>query len=149
MNRTSFVSISFFILFFSHINVNALSAQTFTRITTGSIATDAGLSQAATWSDYNNDGNVDLFVPNTIFEDNFLYLNNGDGTFTKILSSTIVNDGGNAQTANSETATWGDFDNDGDLDVFISYGGPNNQYNHIDVVRPNWSREETPGKFYL
>jgi len=107
--------------------VNALSAQTFTRITTGSIATDAGLSKAATWSDYNNDGNVDLFVPNTIFEDNFLYLNNGDGSFTKILSSTIVNDGGNAQTANSETATWGDFDNDGDLDVFISYNGPNNQ----------------------
>ncbi len=94
MNRSSFISIFIFISFFSNINFNALSAQTFTRITTGSIATDTGLSKAVTWSDYNNDGNVDLFVPNTIFEENFLYLNNGDGTFTKILSSTIVNDGG-------------------------------------------------------
>ena len=87
MNRNSFISIFLFISFFSHINFNALSAQTFTRITTGSIATDMGNSRGANWGDYNNDGNVDLFVPNGVFEDNFLYLNNGDGTFTKILTS--------------------------------------------------------------
>ncbi|MFQ5641119.1 MAG: FG-GAP repeat domain-containing protein, partial [bacterium] len=127
MNRNSFIPAFLFLSFFSQFIVghsNFLYSQVFTRITTGSIATDTGNSRAVTWADYNNDGNVDLFVPNTVHEDNFLYLNNGDGTFTKIISSTIVNDSG---IGNSEDATWGDYDNDGDLDVFIAYMDPNNQ----------------------
>ena len=61
-----------------------------------------------------------MFVSNNGI-DNFLFQNNGDGTFTKITDSTIVNDGGA-----SRGAAWGDYDNDGYLDIFVSNGNQNN-----------------------
>ncbi len=95
-------------------------AQTFTRITTGAIVNDGGSSRGASWADYDNDGDLDMFVANQS-GNNFLYRNNGDGTFAKITSGVIVNDGGN-----SFASAWGDYDNDGDLDVFVANFGENN-----------------------
>ena len=68
--------------------------------------------------DYNNDDYLDLFVANQQGAENLLYLNNGDGTFTKISTGDIVTDGGN-----SVGCSWGDFDNDGFLDLFVANGG--------------------------
>lgn len=73
--------------------------QTFTKITTGDIVTDGGTSQAVAWGDYDNDGDQDLFVTNHNNEHNFLYRNNGDGTFTKVTTGAIVSDGGNSLSA--------------------------------------------------
>jgi hypothetical protein len=87
---------------------------TFTKITTGDPVTDTGESWSASWGDYNNDGYPDLFVGNN-GQPNCLYRNNGDGTFIKILSSPIVTD-----NDHSRSSAWGDFDNDGDLDLFVS-----------------------------
>jgi hypothetical protein len=67
------------------------------------------------WGDYDGDGNLDLFVANASGLNNFLYHNNGDGTFTKITSGSVVNDGGN-----STGCAWGDYDNDGHLDLFVA-----------------------------
>ena len=68
--------------------------------------------------DYDNDGDLDLFVAS--YGRNLLYRNNGDGTFTEVgttLGVGIVN--------HAVSADWGDFDNDGDLDLsVISYEGP-------------------------
>ena len=89
---------------------------TFTKITTGIIVNDFGNSNGASWSDYDNDGYLDLFVANQ-GGNNFLYNNNGDGTFSKITSGDIVNDGGF-----SSGSSWGDYDNDGDLDLFVANG---------------------------
>src|SRR6187549_1703598 len=73
----------------------SLWSQSFTKITLGSIATDVGDSHGGAWADYDNDGNLDLFVPNH-GPNNFLYRNNGDGTFTRITTGSVVNDGGNS-----------------------------------------------------
>jgi len=94
----------------------------FVAITEGAIVNDGGNSTSATWGDYDNDGDLDLFVTNAFGESNFLYQNEGDGSFTKITDTELVWYGGNYTGA-----SWGDYDNDGDLDLFVtSLGDPFN-----------------------
>lgn len=92
------------------------NAGLFTEITAGSIVNDGGHSVGGTWGDYDNDGDLDLFVTNsTVTEANFFYENDGDGTFTKITTGLIVTD-----FSNSHGASWIDYDNDGDLDLTVA-----------------------------
>jgi hypothetical protein len=86
---------------------------TFTRITDGPIATDIGFSSTSNWVDYDNDGDLDLFVGN-LYEDNFLYRNDGGGAFAKVTAGVIVTDG------NTHNSSWADYDNDGDMDLFAA-----------------------------
>jgi len=97
--------------------------RTFTKVTEGGIVNDRGFSQSASWADYDNDGDMDVFVANDRNENNALYANNGDGTFTKITSGPVVNDGGN-----SFGGSWGDFDNDGDFDLFVANAQAQNDF---------------------
>jgi len=76
---------------------------------------DGGSSRGSSWADYNRDGYLDLFVANTLNENNFLYKNNGDGSFMKIYSGDIVNDGGR-----SGSGQWGDYNNDGYPDLYVA-----------------------------
>jgi enediyne biosynthesis protein E4 len=87
---------------------------TFNKITLGAIVTDSEQSEICQWVDYDNDGFLDLFVANSSGQNESLYHNNGDGTFTKITTGSIANDGGN-----SAGGAWGDYDNDGFLDLFV------------------------------
>lgn len=70
-------------------------------------------------SDFDGDGLVDIFVANDSTP-NFLYHNNGDGTFKDIgfSSGTAVNENGSEQ--GSMGVTLGDYDHDGRLDLFIT-----------------------------
>lgn len=77
---------------------------------------------SCSWTDYDNDGDLDLFICN--IEDgsivrNFLYQNNSSPStvsFTEMSGiGALVTD-----EYNSAGSTWGDFDNDGDLDVFVT-----------------------------
>ena len=88
---------------------------TFTKTTNGAITSDLASSLAATWGDYDNDGDLDLYVANNIGYANFLYRNNGNGSFTKVTNDPIVNDKGYAHGV-----SWIDYDNDGFLDMFVA-----------------------------
>jgi enediyne biosynthesis protein E4 len=90
---------------------------TFTRITIGAIASDPITAVGAAWADYDNDGDLDLFVTSEgINEPNRLYRNDGDSVFTRITEGAWVNDLPSACMG----PAWGDYDNDGLLDLFIS-----------------------------
>jgi len=95
----------------------------FTKITTGDIVNDGGKSVGASWGDYDNDMDLDLFVSNSGGQNNFLYKNNGDGTFTKITNSIVTTSGGN-----SHGSAWGDYDNDGDLDLLVTNDANENNF---------------------
>ncbi len=88
---------------------------TFTRITTGAIVTDSAYSEGCAWGDYDGDGYLDLIVGNALGDANALYHNNGDGTFTRITTNAIATIIGDA-----DGVAWGDYDNDGDLDLFVA-----------------------------
>ncbi|MBI2925061.1 MAG: CRTAC1 family protein [Verrucomicrobia bacterium] len=87
---------------------------TFTRITEGSVVTDRVRTVGGAWGDYDNDGFMDLFVGNYRDEQDFLYQNNGNGTFTKITGGPLLTDFGSAGIG-----AWADYDRDGFLDLFV------------------------------
>ena len=78
--------------------------------------------QGIAWGDYNNDGLLDLYVTRGNQGggpyENTLYRNNGDGTFTDVTAEAGVVGG-----PNNWAAMWGDYDNDGFLDLFVTNPG--------------------------
>ena len=88
---------------------------TFSKITSGAPVTDAFFTRSVNWTDYDNDGDLDLFVTNEENQNDNLYRNDGGGVFTKITNVPIVLDGGGTMSS-----SWGDMDNDGDLDLFLA-----------------------------
>jgi hypothetical protein len=107
---------------------------TFTKITSGAVANDVGVAWNAQFADYDNDGFVDLFVVNNNENGgggvNFLYHNNRDGSFSRVLTNTVAKD----SFANGALCcAWGDYDNDGLQDLFVvanQGGGPNRLYHN-------------------
>lgn len=87
----------------------------FTAVTADSIVLDGRPSDGATWADADNDGDADCFVANWYNTNNLYYTNDGAGNFTRINSGSQVNDAGY-----SETAAWGDYDNDGLVDLYVT-----------------------------
>lgn len=105
------------------------SQTTFTKITTGNIVTDGGESWGCSWGDYDGDGRQDLVVINrntSLDVHIFLYHNEGAGVFSRVLSNALLND-----SAKYTTASFGDYDNDGKLDIFFStFNNQNNLLYH-------------------
>lgn len=98
-----------------------------TRVTTGELVTDPSFPGDAEWADYDNDGDQDVIVINQSLTVK-LYQNNGDGTFTRVLGSAFESVG----VFTARSASWGDYDNDGFLDVFIaSLSGLNKLFRNL------------------
>ncbi|WP_210374660.1 CRTAC1 family protein [Rhodothermus bifroesti] len=87
---------------------------TFTDVTKTARVGFCGWGMGATWGDYDNDGWPDLIV--TAFGELVLYHNNGDGTFTEVTQRAGLSGFEGFWTG----ASWGDYDNDGDLDLYIT-----------------------------
>jgi len=84
--------------------------------------TDLFSSRNVSWSDIDSDGDLDLYVTNENGEKENLYRNNGGGSFEKMTDLIITTDG-----FNTMSSSWGDIDNDGDLDLFLANDGSKNQ----------------------
>ncbi|MEZ4647562.1 MAG: FG-GAP-like repeat-containing protein [Candidatus Eisenbacteria bacterium] len=117
----------------------------FTEITTGPIVTGLDSYTVGTWSDHDDDGDLDFFIgsgpadgttqPDNVYRN--LLTETGTANFERILDAPIGTDEQDGQVWN-----WIDYDNDGDLDAYVTnwgggFGGlPNRLY-----------RQETDGSF--
>jgi FG-GAP-like repeat/ASPIC and UnbV len=123
-------------------------------------------TESAAWGDYDNDGRLDLFVcgeylppPNPSPDDQEprepdprnlcrLYHNEGNGAFIDVAAQTGV-----LNERWAKGASWGDFDNDGRLDLFVSnMNGPARLYRNMgngafDDVAPSVGVEGPPHGF--
>lgn len=107
---------------------------TFTDTTEKALGFDTRKGMNADVGDYDNDGWLDVYVTNItdeyMKECNMLWHNNHDGTFTDLSRET-----GTCETQWGWAAKFGDYDNDGLLDIFVVNGlrsaGPDN---YIPVV---------------
>jgi hypothetical protein len=86
----------------------------FTDVTKQAGINETGLTLGVAWGDYDSDGRPDMYVANDFGRDALLK-NNGDGTFTDVHRESGAGDPGYGMSA-----TWGDIDNDGDLDMYVS-----------------------------
>ena len=124
---------------------------TFTEIAESAGVTEPRWSTSCAFADYDRDGNLDLYVVNYIVfdidenpwcglkekgiraycePDNFiaqsdtLYRNNGDGTFTDVTKTAGIYN----TTGKGLGVVWGDYDNDGALDIYVANDSTENLF---------------------
>jgi hypothetical protein len=91
------------------------------------LAVPAYPSQTAAWTDYDGDGDLDLYVGNEgngeMVYPSQLFQSQGDGTFRDVALAAGV-----ASPGFAKGVAWGDYDGDGRPDLYVSTIGPNRLY---------------------
>jgi len=77
-----------------------------------------GRAMGVTSCDFDDDGDVDIFVANDAME-NYLYRNNNDGTFTNVALQTATGFGQNGEATSAMSGEFGDIENDGLADIIV------------------------------
>ena len=110
----------------------------FVQIDNLSIVQGFNNSAGSSWADVDNDGDFDLFVANWEGQDNQLFINN-NGVFSEQVNSIIASGGGS-----SFGSSFGDMDNDGDLDLFVCnayFTGQTKNFVYINDGQGNFSQD--------
>lgn len=81
--------------------------------------TASGGNYASLWTDYDNDGDRDLFISKCSGPPCELHRNDGNGVFTDISAQAQIN----VTPIQSWSSAIADFDNDGDMDIMIGSNG--------------------------
>jgi hypothetical protein len=96
-------------------NIGQIGDDLFFNPVDGPIA-DAGPGSSAPWSDYDGDGDLDVYLTN-LFGPNVLLENAAGSGFTDVTVGVL------GDPANGSGAAWGDYDNDGDPDLYLANDG--------------------------
>jgi hypothetical protein len=110
----------------------------FTDVTEEAGLLDFHPTQTAAWGDYDNDGLLDVYIGNETMADRTdvhpsrLFRNNGDGTFTD-----VADEAGARIVGYVKAVSWGDYDNDGLLDLYASRLAAPNVLLHNDGPGPD------------
>ena len=106
------------------------------------VSQDVDIKNDVAWGDVDNDGDLDLAVTKNANTSNVpavIYFNEGEGGGLQTDVDPLWQDGVNRA---SRDIAWGDFDNDGDLDLAVGNRGQNQLYENISgtlTVLPIWS----------
>jgi len=101
----------------------------FTEMTGSPIAQEIVASFGSTFGDIDNDGDLDLFIGNSYLDTHFknsVFINDGHGNFTQDHSSALAN-----QTGWTYGAAFGDYNNDGWLDIILANNQNESQVNAV------------------
>ena len=80
------------------------------------ISLTAAYKSAVSWGDYDNDGDLDILLTGSSVSGNIftkIYRNSGNNSFNELTDATLTN-------LTSSSVAWGDYDNDGDLDILLT-----------------------------
>lgn len=117
----------------------------------GSGSAVVGYGAGAAWGDYDGDGDADVVVPVGWTGPNPFLVNEGGDGLRSVVPSPLRLGG---ETSGGTSAAWGDYDNDGDLDLFVAGGGLGDalyrndgkgQFTRIQAVRDQLAPGATNG----
>lgn len=102
----------------------------------GLFSSEIGFGLSAPVGDLNRDGLPDLYVANDFFERDYLYLNNGDGTFREVLEEKM-----RSMSLSSMGSDIADLTNNGWPDIFVTdMLGLNEERQKTVTIFDDWSR---------
>lgn len=117
-------SMPYYIYLITVISTYSVTGQSYEEISMDNVTNTPSASRSANFVDLNGDGWDDIFFSNGLStgQENLLYFNNKNGTFTTVSGDDIVSENGR-----SDGVSFADVDNDGDLDCFeVTWGSGGN-----------------------
>ena len=102
----------------------AAAVWAFTDVTADSGLGDPRRTVGVVWFDYDRDGDLDVHVSNQNGDEDAFLRNEGDGTFVDVAPALGMNHPNRGEEYGSVAPAVADYDNDGDLDLFIATYGP-------------------------